>query len=317
MTDSLNYEAAEAATATSDAEASVVSALETYTVASNPTYVEQEGLRVLFAGESQTVPSHKVGPKLYDYYLLHHIMEGKGKFSTETKTYELQAGDAFLIAPGRLVSYESDAAQPWKYCWIAFQGSSADDLVGRAGFSEQTPIIRADDHMDVPYQMKHITAAFQERSVAADLIAHGYLHLIMAKYAGIQRQLDDTNRLRPESEMQQTVRQAIQMMSTQYAHPLSIEHIAESLGYSRAYFSRIFKRITDMTPVTFLLKLRIDKGRQLLRERPDLTVEHIAASVGIPDALYFSRQFRRFYGQPPTTYRNQVIQPDSTYQRKS
>lgn len=62
-----------------------------------------------------------------------------------------------------------------------------------------------------------------------------------------------------------------------------------------------------MTPVAFLLRLRIDKARQLLRERPDLTVEQIANSVGIPDALYFSKQFKRFYAQAPSAYRHDML----------
>ena len=80
----------------------------------------------------------------------------------------------------------------------------------------------------------------------------------------------------------------IQYMSTQYAYPVSIEQMSESLGYNRAYLSRIFKQETGLTPVTYLLKLRIDKSRQLLRERPDLSIEQVSASVGMPDALYFS-----------------------------
>jgi transcriptional regulator GlxA family with amidase domain len=75
--------------------------------------------------------------------------------------------------------------------------------------------------------------------------------------------------------------------------------------------SRIFKQATQMSPVTFLLKLRIDKGRQLLRERTDLNVEQISASVGIQDALYFSRQFRRFYAMSPTEYRTSITQGKS------
>ncbi|MNP73242.1 HTH-type transcriptional activator RhaS [compost metagenome] len=79
--------------------------------------------------------------------------------------------------------------------------------------------------------------------------------------------------------------------------------MCSSLGYNRAYLSRIFKKETGLTPVTYLLKLRIDKSRQLLRERPELSIEQIAASVGLADALYFSRQFRRFHGESPSAYR--------------
>jgi AraC-like DNA-binding protein len=99
----------------------------------------------------------------------------------------------------------------------------------------------------------------------------------------------------------------IQYMSTQYAHPVSIEQMSASLGYNRAYLSRIFKQETGLSPVTYLLKLRIDKSRQLLRERPDLSIEQVSASVGLPDALYFSKQFKRFHGEAPTLYRENIL----------
>ncbi|MBW7457649.1 helix-turn-helix domain-containing protein, partial [Paenibacillus sepulcri] len=67
-----------------------------------------------------------------------------------------------------------------------------------------------------------------------------------------------------------------------------------------------FKQHTGMTPVTFLLKLRLDKARQLLRERQELTTQQIAASVGLQDPLYFSKQFRRFYGLSPSAYREEM-----------
>jgi len=79
--------------------------------------------------------------------------------------------------------------------------------------------------------------------------------------------------------------------------------MCDSLGYNRAYLSRVFKQETGLSPVTYLLKLRIEKSRQLLRERPELSVEQVAASVGLTDALYFSRQFKRFCAQSPTSYR--------------
>jgi AraC-like DNA-binding protein len=36
----------------------------------------------------------------------------------------------------------------------------------------------------------------------------------------------------------------------------------------------------------------------------DLTIEQIASSVGFTDALYFSKQFRKWYGSSPTQYRS-------------
>ena len=52
-----------------------------------------------------------------------------------------------------------------------------------------------------------------------------------------------------------------------------------------------------MTPITYLLKLRIDQSKRAARERPDLSIEQVSASVGLTDPLYFSRQFKRLVGR--------------------
>ncbi|MFB5678696.1 AraC family ligand binding domain-containing protein [Paenibacillus terreus] len=273
----------------------------TYSVASNPVYYEHSPLHVLFAGESQTKPGHTLGPKLYDYYLLHFVESGQGRFRTEQRTYHLNAGDCFLIHPGQLVSYASNTDDPWRYRWSAFTGSQAGDLVEEAGFGTDAPVFRASGDSRIPNWIHSMQDAFYSRKASSHPASIGYLYLILAE-AG--EHLTEAAKLPgPDSQVRITVKQMIQYMSTQYAHPVSIEQMATSLGYNRAYLSRIFKKETGLSPVTYLLKLRIDKSRQLLRERPELSIEQVAASVGLPDALYFSRQFRRFYGQSPTEYR--------------
>ena len=82
--------------------------------------------------------------------------------------------------------------------------------------------------------------------------------------------------------------------------------MAQHLGYTRAYLSRIFKQHTSVSPATFLLKFRVDKARLLMRERSELTLEQIASSAGFHDPLYFSKQFRRFYEMSPSNYRLQL-----------
>jgi AraC-like DNA-binding protein len=53
--------------------------------------------------------------------------------------------------------------------------------------------------------------------------------------------------------------------------------------------------------MSFLLKIRMERARLLLAEK--LTIEQIASSVGFLDPLYFSKQFKKWYGSSPTEYR--------------
>ncbi|KAA9005364.1 AraC family transcriptional regulator [Paenibacillus spiritus] len=272
-----------------------------YAVASNPLYNEKDALSVLFAGRSQTRALHQAGPKIYDYYLLHYIESGRGIFRTEHRTYSLGAGDLFLIHPARLVSYVSDEETPWRYRWMAFAGAEADRLVAGAGFTPADPVVSAGKSSIIPRALAGIMEAFGSGRESGVLTALGCLYLTLGEAAS--RLVPEERPAGPDSQAKRTVMQMIHYMSSQYAHPVSIEGMSASLGYSRAHLSRIFKAETGYSPVTYLLKLRIDKSRRLLRERPELSIEQVAASVGLNDPLYFSRQFKRFCGESPSQYR--------------
>ena len=157
----------------------------------------------------------------------------------------------------------------------------------------------------IPGYVSLIQSHFQSREESSHIAAIGYMHLIWAE---IMNRSDRPSRLTlAEPQVQRTVKQMISYMASQYAHPVSIEQMCASLGYNRAYLSRIFKQETGMTPITYLLKLRIDQSKRLPRERPDLSIEQVSASVGLTDPLYFSRQFKRLVGRSPTRYRKDIL----------
>lgn len=274
----------------------------TYTVLSNPVPNEHGDLYVLFAGESQTKPSHMLGPKVYDFYLIHHVLSGTGSFTCAGQRHELHAGQTFLIHPDQLVSYAASEHDPWRYRWIAFEGRMAAMLVAEAGLDLLAPIVSTARNPRIKALYHSMMRTFRQGGRSAPIRAAGYLQLLFAEYATALSEPEDAAQQRG-NEGEALTQQVLRYLSTQYAEPISIENMADTLGYNRAYLSRMFKRQTGVTPVTFLLKLRIDKAHLLLRERLELTIEQIAASVGFQDPLYFSKQFRRFYGQSPTAYR--------------
>ncbi|MCR2803458.1 AraC family transcriptional regulator [Paenibacillus soyae] len=282
---------------------------ETYSVASSAVTPQSASprLHVLFSGESQTKPGHRLGPKVYEFHLMHLVLSGRGAFTLEGQRRELEAGSTFLIKPGQLITYESDQEEPWQYRWVAFKGSESSELAGLAGFdSSEGQIVKLADFRRTAALYRRIYSVLRESRDSAPIQAAAYLQLIMAAYcdasAGERRSTFGSER-----DNEQLHRRIIHYLSSQYTHPVSIESMAESLGYNRAYLSRAFKQKTGLSPISFLLKLRLDRAKLLLRERPELTVEQVAASVGLQDALYFSKQFRKQHGLSPTAYRKEMI----------
>lgn len=272
-----------------------------FTVAINPE-LPSSTLGVLFSGHSQTEPQHEVGPQILDHYLIHYVISGKGSFHSQDRVYHLKAGDSFLIYPGELVSYRSDDVDPWRYRWIAFTGSESEPILAQVGITAHTPIATAKDTQTMQSLYEKTELILKEGEQHCDLRASSYLRLILAEY---NDPLHVATSKPKQSATQLQIEKAMRWLALQYARSISIEEMAHSLGYHRTHLSKIFKEHTGLAPSQYLLKIRMERAVQLLHNN-QLSIQHIASSVGMSDSLYFSRRFKQWYGVSPSQYREQL-----------
>lgn len=83
-----------------------------------------------------------------------------------------------------------------------------------------------------------------------------------------------------------------------------LDELAEKFFINKFYLSKIFKETYGTTVNNYLISKRITRAKQLLRFT-DMTVDEIGAAVGMEDANYFSRMFRKVEGISPREYRKQ------------
>ncbi len=98
--------------------------------------------------------------------------------------------------------------------------------------------------------------------------------------------------------------QVASIIHAQYAQPLTLESLSESLNYSVPHLSSYFKIRTGLSPIDYLIKVRIDKAAALLLET-DATLKEIALGVGYQDPYYLGRLFKKHKGVSPTRYREE------------
>lgn len=256
-------------------------------------------LSVIFCGEGDPVGGHKIGPAVHDYFLIHTVISGSGLFTAAGKRFECRTGDTFVIFPGEPFSYEADRTNPWRYAWVAFTGTEAYSLLSKIGVTETNPVIRRVKRNVVPLLRRIRTELDQAGSPQlADLKSAGYLRLLLAAYGESVR---GPAAAKDRSEIELQIAQAVRLLSTNYAQPISIDRLSRSFGYHRTYFSAMFKQVVGMSPKQYLLKTRMERAETLLMT--NLPIEQVAASVGFGDPLYFSKQFRKWSGMSPTAYR--------------
>ncbi|BFH61960.1 response regulator [Paenibacillus azoreducens] len=84
---------------------------------------------------------------------------------------------------------------------------------------------------------------------------------------------------------------------------ISIHRVCQHLHISTGYFSSIFKKEVKMTFVNYLLQIRMETAKEMLRST-DLKTFEIAEAVGFTDPNYFSFCFRKKFGISPKSYRS-------------
>ena len=87
-----------------------------------------------------------------------------------------------------------------------------------------------------------------------------------------------------------------------YNEQIYLKDLAQMVGYSEDYLSKIFKRETGYTITEFCTKCRFDNAKTLLLQTTH-AIKDIAAITGFSNPAYFNRQFKEKVGLTPSEFR--------------
>ena len=109
---------------------------------------------------------------------------------------------------------------------------------------------------------------------------------------------------RQDPELTRRLLRAKDRMTARPEEAWPVRRLAKVSGVSEAHFSRSFKRAFGVPPHRYLLTLRLERAKALLRDT-DRAVTDIAAACGWRSLGTFGRTFRDVLGVTPTVYRAQ------------
>jgi PAS domain S-box-containing protein len=117
--------------------------------------------------------------------------------------------------------------------------------------------------------------------------------------AGAMRDVEKaSNLLAPYNELEAV----LEHLLTHYAEKIDFRDLARLVSLSISQLDRRFKKLFQLTPQMFLMRVRLNAACQLLTST-DQSVLEIALSTGFYDQSYFTKHFRRQMGVTPTAYR--------------
>jgi AraC family transcriptional regulator, transcriptional activator of pobA len=131
-------------------------------------------------------------------------------------------------------------------------------------------------------------------------------HLISVALLWLERWYDANRADRPgadDAEVQ-LLRRFVPVLERDYAGHHDAGHYADELRMPQAALSRALAQVTGKGTKELVLDRVMTEAARLLRFT-DLNVQQVALRIGYDDPLYFSRAFKRHFGDSPMAYRAQ------------
>ena len=233
-----------------------------------------------------------------DYQLL-YISAGKGEFyfKGSKEPTIVTKGNMILFRPGEPQVYYYYAVDKTEVYWVHFTGWKVEEYLERYELPHDENVFYTGVSPDYPWIYNQMIRELQLQRVNHEDMISLYMHHI---FITINRYIKE--RRETKNDTINDIERAAHYFKDNYNKQISIEQYAEEHLMSVNWFIHSFKSVMKMSPMQYIISLRIAMAKGYL-ENSTKNIAEISNEVGYENALYFSRLFRKYTGMTPTEYR--------------
>ena len=233
-----------------------------------------------------------------DYQLL-YIAAGKGEFyfKGSKEPTIVTKGNMILFRPGEPQVYYYYAVDKTEVYWVHFTGWKVEEYLERYELPHDENVFYTGVSPDYPWIYNQMIRELQLQRVNHEDMISLYMHHI---FITINRYIKE--RRETKNDTINDIERAAHYFKDNYNKQISIEQYAEEHLMSVNWFIHSFKSVMKMSPMQYIISLRIAMAKGYL-ENSAKNIAEISNEVGYENALYFSRLFKKYTGMTPTEYR--------------
>lgn len=233
-----------------------------------------------------------------DYLIYLFTASGSGVLTINAETVGIKKNDSFIFSTNDSVQLLSSETE---FYYIVFHGDQSIPYYNY--LREDKEFIKFVDHTNVLIHYLKI----KECVSGKEQINEGYisvsLQCILAEVYTINHFYGAIG------EQVNMVTQAIDYIEDNFQQDITLAEICNNIAYSPYYFSRVFKKETNMSPYEYLINRRINHAKHLLITTND-SITSISEQCGYNSNIHFSNSFKKLVGMTPKQYR-EIYQHES------
>lgn len=255
------------------------------------------------------------GLSIHETFEMVYIKSGEGLFEIGDQKVQVGSNDIVIIKPHQhhKLNVTADGGCDFIVLYFKFMNqahhamseTSLADFINFVSGRESGAFIKlkVSQKNDIIGLLNRILKEKSSDQLGSDLL--NYL-MLMELFVLISRALkaEWENSIKNKSpKIKELMQSAIRFVHNNYEREISITDIAKYVFLSPSYFTRAFKEDTGVSPMQYLLNIRIKRACELLIET-DMKVGDIAHSVGFSNQQRFNDMFKKQTKMTPMQYRN-------------
>jgi len=254
----------------------------------------------------------------HDFIELKYILSGKGQYIVDDVTYDVEAGDLIICNPG--AKHQHILINP-KEPTIEFVAGFTDfQFENMKPNSIELPDGSCILHTvaDLKQEIsKHCYAMIAEKeSCQIGKYIMFKTHLMQMILSVIREISEVENPVQKGCNFESynksyAVNRIIHYLYENYENKISLDQIAHNMYLSPVYISKIFKEETGESPINYLIKIRLERAKDVLVIEDSGSIKNIANSVGYEDVYHFSKLFKKYYGISPLYYKKNAMRKNA------
>lgn len=241
-------------------------------------------------------------------------MDGVARHLVDDDAYPMCAGDVYVINDGRAHGYRNTQGVR-----LINLMSKESEVLARVPSLGKVPGYQAVFHLEPrfrsrhpfgnrlrlgPGEMAHLVGLLESLERELEEKSEGYEAMALAVYQQIVISLCRCFLVIPFPERRElaSIGKAVSYLENNFTEDVELKTLEELTHLSPRTFLRQFKSATGITPIQYLLRVRVARAAKLLKET-SLNISEIAFRVGFNDSNYFSKQFKKILGHNPKVFR--------------
>jgi AraC-like DNA-binding protein/mannose-6-phosphate isomerase-like protein (cupin superfamily) len=261
--------------------------------------------------------SWSMEPNRHDNFEMVYMKKGRASFEINGEPVPVGPNDIIIIKPEQYHKFivESESGCEFIVLNFKFENRAKEEYseVSLHDFlhfvqSRETGAyisLKVSQKNEIITLLNRILRERQSNDIESDFLSHLLVLELFALLSRALRMEWESNFREKSPKLRELIRISANYIHNHFERDISLEDIARYVFLSPGYFIRAFKEETGLSPISYLIKVRIGRAMELLAETNDKVVD-IALSVGFSNQQRFNEMFKKLVHMTPTQYRKSV-----------